>query len=204
MLIEGVVKLIAAIETFEAILAIAKMNVNYLMMILPKGIHIEFRNMNHPDNMDIEGIDNIHILDNRQGVAEHIAGEAENIAGVAEHIVGGAEHMVGEAEHIAGEAEHIAGVAEHIVGEAEHIVGEAEHIVGEAEHIVGEAEHMAGEAEHMAGEAEHMAVASAEAEAAAVADIDNKHIQDVNDANAVDSVEGNRQQGILQKHSHLH
>jgi hypothetical protein len=146
MLIEGVVKLIEAIETFEAILAIAKMNVNYLMMILPKGIHIEFRNMNHPDNMDIEGIDNRHILDNRQGVAEHIVGVAE----------------------------HIAEVAEHIVGEVEHIVGVAE----------------------------NMAVAYAEAAAAAVADIDNKHIQDVNDANAVDSVEGNRQQGILQKHSH--
>jgi hypothetical protein len=153
MLIEGVVKLIEAIETFEAILAIAKMNVNYLMMILPKGIHIEFRNMNHPDNMDIEGIDNRHILDNRQGVAEHI---------------------VGVAEHIAEVAEHIAEVAEHIVGEVEHIVGVAE----------------------------NMAVAYAEAAAAAVADIDNKHIQDVNDANAVDSVEGNRQQGILQKHSH--
>jgi hypothetical protein len=184
MLIEGVVKLIAAIETFEVILAIAKMNVNYLMMILPKGIHIEFRNMNHPDNMDIEGIDNRHILDDRQGVAEHIVGVAEHIAGVAEHIVG---------------------VAEHIAGVAEHIAGVAEHIVGVAEHIVGVAEHMAGVAEHMAGVAEHMAVASAEAEAAAaaaVADIDNKHIQDVNDANAVDSVEGNRQQGILQKHSH--
>jgi hypothetical protein len=123
MLIEGVAKLIAAFEAFEEILAIAKMNVNYLMMILPKGIHIEFRNMNHPDNMDIEGIDNRHILDNRQGVAENIAEVAENIVGVAEHI----------------------------------------------------------------------AVASAEAAAAAVADIDNKHIQDVNDANAVDSVEGNRQ-----------
>jgi len=143
MLIEGVVKLIAAIETFEVILAIAKMNVNYLMMILPKGIHIEFRNMNHPDNMDIEGIDNRHILDDRQGVAEHIAGVAEHIAGVAENIAGVAENMAGVAEHIA-----------------------------EA------------------------------AAAAAVADIDNKHIQDVNDANAVDSVEGNRQQGILQKHSH--
>jgi hypothetical protein len=43
---------------------------------------------------------------------------------------------------------------------------------------------------------EHMTVA------AAVADIDNMHIQDVNDANAVDFVEGNRQHGILQKHSH--
>jgi hypothetical protein len=121
MLIEGVVKLIAAIETFEVILAIAKMNVNYLMMILPKEIHIEFRNMNHPDNMDIEGIDNRHILDDRQGVAEHIVGVAEHIAGVAEHIVGVAEHIAGVAEHIAGVAEHIVGVAEHIVGVAEHM-----------------------------------------------------------------------------------
>jgi hypothetical protein len=153
MLIEGVVKLIEAIETFEAILAIAKMNVNYLMMILPKGIHIEFHNKNYPDNMDIEGIDNRHILDNRQGVAENIAGVAEHIAEVAEHIAEVAEHIVGVAENIAGVAEH-------------------------------------------------MAVAYAEAAAAAVVDIDNKHIQDVNDANAVDSVEGNRQQGILQKHSH--
>jgi hypothetical protein len=174
MLIEGVVKLIEAIETFEAILAIAKMNVNYLMMILPKGIHIEFRNMNHPDNMDIEGIDNRHILDDRQGVAENIAGVAEHIAGVAENIAGVAENIAGVAEHIAGVAENMAGVAEN----------------------------MAGVAENMAGVAEHMAVAFAEAAAAAVADIDNKHIQDVNDANAVDSVEGNRQQGILQKHSH--
>jgi hypothetical protein len=108
MLIEGVVKLIAAIETFEAILAIAKMNVNYLMMILPKGIHIEFRNMNHPDNMDIEGIDNRHILDDRQGVAENIAGVAENIVGVVEHIVEVVEHIVGVAENIAGVAEHMA------------------------------------------------------------------------------------------------
>jgi hypothetical protein len=74
-----------------------------------------------------------------------------------------------------------------------------------AENIAGVAENIAGVAENIAGVAEHMAVAFAEAAAAAataVADIDNKHIQDVNDANAVDSVEGNRQQGILQKHSH--
>jgi len=121
------------------------MSLNYLM-ILPKGKHIEFHNKNHPDNMDIEGIDNIHILDNRQEVAEHIVGVAEHIAEVAEHIVG-------VAEHIAGVAEHIAGVAASVVE-------------------------------------------------AVVVDIDNKHIQDENDANVVvvaeEDIEGNRQQGILQ------
>jgi len=122
------------------------MNLNYLMMILPKEKHIEFHNKNHPDNMGIEGIDNIHILDNRQVVAEHIVG-------VAEHIVGVAEHIAGVAEHIAGVAEHIAGVAASVVE-------------------------------------------------AVVVDIDNKHIQDGNDANVVvvaeEDIEGNRQQGILQ------
>jgi hypothetical protein len=122
------------------------MNLNYLMMILPKEKHIEFHNKNHRDNIDVEGIDNIHILDNRQVVAEHIAGVAEHIAGVA--------------EHIAGVAEHIAGVAEHIAGVAASVVE------------------------------------------AVVVDIDNKHIQDGNDANVVvvaeEDIEGNIQQGILQ------
>jgi len=63
------------------------MNLNYLMMILPKEKHIEFHNKNHRDNIDVEGIDNIHILDNRQVVAEHIAGVAEHIAGVAASVV---------------------------------------------------------------------------------------------------------------------
>jgi len=76
------------------------MSLNYLMMILPKGKHIEFHNKNHPDNMGIEGIDNIHILDNRQVVAEHIAGVAEYIAGVAEHIAEVAEHIVGVAASV--------------------------------------------------------------------------------------------------------
>jgi len=76
------------------------MNLNYLMMILPKEKHIEFHNKNHPDNMGIEGIDNIHILDNRQVVAEHIVGVAEHIAGVAEHIAGVAEHIAGVAASV--------------------------------------------------------------------------------------------------------
>ena len=105
------------------------MSLNYLMMILPKGKHIEFHNKNHPDNMGIEGIDNIHILDNRQMVAEHIAGVAEYIAGVAEHIAGVAEHIAEVAEHIAEVAEHIAGVAEHIAEVAEHIAGVAASVV---------------------------------------------------------------------------
>ena len=50
--------------------------------------------------MGIEGIDNIHILDNRQVVAEHIAGVAEYIAGVAEHIAEVAEHIVGVAASV--------------------------------------------------------------------------------------------------------
>ena len=62
MLIEEVAKLIAAIAAIAVMFW--KMNVNYLMMILPKEIHIEFHNKNHRDNMDIEGIDNMHILDN--------------------------------------------------------------------------------------------------------------------------------------------
>jgi len=61
-LIEEVAKLIAAIAAIAVMFW--KMNANYLMMILPKEIHIEFRNKNHRDNMDIEGIDNKHILDN--------------------------------------------------------------------------------------------------------------------------------------------
>ena len=85
--------------------------------------------------MDIEGIDNRHILDDRQNAVE--------------------EHMA---------------VAEHMA-------------------VV----------EHMAVE-EHMTVASAAA--AAEAGIDNKHIQDVNDANVVDAeaehIAGSMLLGVLQ------
>ena len=81
------------------------------MMILPKGIHIEFRNKNHPDNMDIEGIDNRHILDDRQNtvaVEEHTAVAAAASAAEAgidnKHIqdVNDANVVDAEAEHIAG------------------------------------------------------------------------------------------------------
>ena len=131
---------IAAIAAIAAILAIVKMNENYLMMILPKGIHIEFRNKNHPDNMDIEVIDNMHILDDRQ-----------NAVVVEEHTVVAEEHTVVAEEHT----------------------------------VVVE---------------EHMAVASAAA--AAEAGIDNKHIQDANDANVVDAeaehIAGSMLLGVLQ------
>ena len=86
--------------------------------------------------MDIEGIDNRHILDDRQNAVE--------------------EHMAAVEEHMA---------------------------------VV----------EHMAVE-EHMTVA--EVAAAAEAGIDNKHIQDANDANVVDAeaehIAGSMLLGVLQ------
>ena len=85
-LIEEVAKLIAAIAVM-----FWKMNVNYLMMILPAGIHIEFHKKNHPDNMGIAGIDNRHIQDNIQNVVE------EHTVVVEEHTVAVEEHTVDEA-----------------------------------------------------------------------------------------------------------
>ena len=147
-MIAGVAKLIAAfvaIAAIAAILAIAKMNENYLMMILPKGIHIEFRNKNHPDNMGIEGIDNRHILDDRQNAVE--------------------EHMAVVEEHMAAVEEHMTVVEEHMTVVEGHTV-------------------------------------AAEVAAAAEAGIDNKHIQDANDANVVDAeaehIAGSMLLGVLQ------
>ena len=150
------------------------MNENYLMMILPKGIHIEFHNKNHPDNMDIEGIDNRHILDDRQ-----------NAVVVEEHMTVVEEHTVVVEEHIAVE-EHMTVVEEHTVAVEEHTVVVEEHTVVVEEHTVVVEE--------------HMAVASAAA--AAEAGIDNKHIQDANDANVVDAeaehIAGSMLLGVLQ------
>ena len=128
-----IAKLIAEVAKLIAAIAVMfwKMNVNYLMMILPKEIHIEFRKKNHRDNMGIEDIDNKHIVE----------------------------------EYIVGVAEHTAEVAEHIVGVVASVVE------------------------------------------AVVADIDNKHIHDVNYANtanaanaanaAEEDIEGNIQQGVF-------
>ena len=169
-MIAGVAKLIAAfvvIAAIAAILAIAKMNENYLMMILPKGIHIEFRNKNHPDNMGIEGIDNRHILDDRQNVVVE---------------------------------EHMAVVEEHTVVVEEHMAVVEEHMTAVEEHMAAVEEHMAAVEEHMAVVEEHMA--AAEVAAVAEAGIDNKHIQDVNDANVVDAevehIAGSMLLGVLQ------
>ena len=172
-MIAGVAKLIAAIPV------IAKMNENYLMMILPKGIHIEFRNKNHPDNMDIEGIDNRHILDDRQNAAEeHTVAVAEHMA-VAEHTVVVEEHMAAVEEHMAVVEEHMAAVEEHTVVVEEHTVVAEEHMAVVEEHTV-----------------------AAEVAAAAEAGIDNKHIQDANDANVVDAeaehIAGSMLLGVLQ------
>ena len=153
------------------------MNENYLMMILPKGIHIEFHNKNHPDNMDIEGIDNMHILDDRQ-----------NAVVVEEHTVVAEEHTAVVAEHTAVVAveEHMAVVAEHTVVVEEHTVVVEEHTVVVEEHTVVVEEHMA----------------VAEVAAAAEAGIDNKHIQGANDANVVDAeaehIAGSMLLGVLQ------
>ena len=175
-MIAGVAKLIAAfvaIAAIAAILAIAKMNENYLMMILPKGIHIEFRNKNHPDNMGIEGIDNRHILDDRQNAVE------EHMAVVEEHMAVVEEHMAVVEEHMAVVEEHMAAVEEHMTVVEEHMTVVEEHMTVVEGHTV-----------------------AAEVAAAAEAGIDNKHIQDANDANVVDAeaehIAGSMLLGVLQ------
>ena len=151
------------------------MNENYLMMILPKGIHIEFHNKNHPDNMDIEGIDNMHILDDRQ-----------NAVVVEEHMTVVEEHTVVVEEHMTVVEEHMAVVEEHMAVVEEHTVVAEEHTVVVEEHTVVVEEHMA----------------VAEVAAAAEAGIDNKHIQGANDANVVDAeaehIAGSMLLGVLQ------
>ena len=152
------------------------MNENYLMMILPKGIHIEFHNKNHPDNMGIEGIegiDNRHILDDRQNAVE------EHMAVVVEHMTAAEEHMTAVEEHMAVVEEHMAVVVEHMTAVEEHMTAVEEHMAVVEERTV-----------------------AASAAAAAEAGIDNKHIQDVNDANVVDAeaehIAGSMLLGVLQ------
>ena len=80
----------------------------------------------------------------------------------------------------------------------EHMAVVEEHMAAVEEHMAAVEEHMAV-VEHMAVE-EHMTVA--EVAAAAEAGIDNKHIQDANDANVVDAeaehIAGSMLLGVLQ------
>ena len=135
------------------------MNENYLMMILPKGIHIEFHNKNHPDNMDIEGIDNRHILDDRQNavvVEEHTVVVEEHIA-VEEHMTVVEEHTVAVEEHTVVVEEHTVVVEEHTVVVEEHMAVAEVAAAAEAgidnKHIQGanDANVVDAEAEHIAG-----------------------------------------------------
>ena len=95
--------------------------------------------------MGIEGIDNRHILDDRQNAVE--------------------EHMAVVEEHMAAVEEHMTVVEEHMTVVEGHTV-------------------------------------AAEVAAAAEAGIDNKHIQDANDANVVDAeaehIAGSMLLGVLQ------
>ena len=76
----------------------------------------------------------------------------------------------------------------------------AEHTAVVAEHTAVVAEHTVAVEEHTVAVEEHTAVAAAAS--AAEAGIDNKHIQDVNDANVVDAeaehIAGSMLLGVLQ------
>ena len=130
-------------------------------MILPKGIHIEFRNKNHPDNMDIEGIDNMHILDDRQNavvVEEHMTVVEEHMTVVVEeHTVVVEEHTVVVEEHTVVAEEHTVVAEEHTVVVEEHMAVASAAAAAEAgidnKHIQGanDANVVDAEAEHIAG-----------------------------------------------------